>query len=191
MDMKDARIQKAFDWLGKENGENFLLPDEHCPTRDVFQGRLEKMNILLKNAHELNDIASLIVVIVGEIGNNAFDHNLGNWRDEVGVYFSYDITARCIVIADRGLGVQTTLKRVRPEIQNDCEALTIAFKEIVTSRAPEKRGNGLKLVEKMVLAQNMKLDVYSGAGHYGIEHGETMCSGEEKVYNGVIAVLKF
>ncbi|MEK7648618.1 MAG: hypothetical protein AAB400_01735 [Patescibacteria group bacterium] len=191
MDMKDARIQKAFDWLSKENGENFLSSNEHCSTRDVFQARLEKMNIFLKNEHELNNVASIIVVIIGEIGNNAFDHNLGNWRDEAGVYYSYDMTARCIVVADRGLGVWTTLKRVRPEIHDDCDALTIAFKEIVTSRAPEKRGNGLKLVEKMVLAQNMKLDIYSGAGHYTIEHGQTTCSGEEEIYNGVIAVLKF
>jgi len=29
MNMKNARIQKAFDWLGKENGENFLLLDKH------------------------------------------------------------------------------------------------------------------------------------------------------------------
>lgn len=35
MGIRDFRIQKAFDWLAKENGENFLAPDEHCPTRDV------------------------------------------------------------------------------------------------------------------------------------------------------------
>lgn len=191
MDIRDSRIQKAFDWLTRDNGENFLAPDEHCPTRDVFQGRLEKMNIFLKNDHTLNEVASLVVVIVGEIGNNAFDHNLGNWRDEAGVYYVHDIASRYAVIADRGLGVHTTLKRVRPEIQNDCEALMIAFKEIVTSRAPEKRGNGLKLVEKMVLAQDMQLDIYSGAGHYMISGGQTTCASEEKVYNGVIAVLKF
>lgn len=87
MDIRASRIQKAFDWLAKENGENFLMPDEYCPTRDVFQVRLEKMNIFLKNDYTLNDIASLVVVIIGEIGNNAFDHNLGNWRDEAGRLF--------------------------------------------------------------------------------------------------------
>lgn len=181
MDMKDPQIQKAFDWLTKENGIGFLIAEELCVTRDIFQGRLEKMNIFLKNEDTLADVASLVAVIAGEIGNNSFDHNLGSWRDEMGVYYYYNIPARCVVIADRGLGVQATLKRVRSEIQNDCEALMIAFKEIVTSRAPEKRGNGLKLVEKIVLAQNMKLDFYSGAGHYSIEQGQITCSGGEKV----------
>ena len=191
MDILNPKIQKAFDWLAKENGENFLFSEEHCPTRDIFQGRLEKMNILLKSKSELSEVTPFIVVIVGEIGNNAFDHNLGNWRDEMGVYYYYDSAERYVVIADRGLGLQTTLKRVRPEIHDDCTALTIAFKEVITSRAPEKRGNGLKLVEKMVLAQNMKLDVYSGSGHYAIAHGETKCLSEKITHNGVIAVLEF
>ncbi len=187
----NPHIQKAFDWLVQENGAGLLTSEELCVTRDVFQARLEKMNIFLKNEQRLDAIASLVAVIVGEIGNNAFDHNLGNWRDEAGLYFTYDISSRLVVLADRGLGIQTTLKRVRPEIQNDCEALMIALKEVVTSRAPEKRGNGLKLVEKLVLAQNMELDIYSGAGHYTIKQGQTACSGEERIYQGVVAVLKF
>lgn len=191
MNIQNPKIQKAFDWLALENGENFLHPDEHCSTRDVFQGRLEKMNTVLRDKNEFHEIASLIVVIVGEIGNNAFDHNLGNWRDAAGIYYIHDIAQRFVIIADRGLGIRTTLKRVRPDIQNDCQALTMAFKEIVTSRAPEKRGNGLKLVEKMVLALGMKLEVYSGYGCYRIEDGQTGCSPEEKIYNGVIAVLNF
>jgi hypothetical protein len=191
MNMSDPHIQKAFDWLSKENGENFLAPDEHCPTRDVFQARLEKMNIVIKSKSGLIDSASLIVIIAGEIGNNAFDHNLGNWRDVSGVYYTYDVSERYIVIADRGLGIQTTLRRVRPELHDDCSALTVAFKEIVTSRAPEKRGNGLKLVEKVVRAQNMQLDFYSGFGHYRVEAGEAACSVEEKERSGVLAVLTF
>lgn len=191
MNEPNLHIQKAFDWLLKENGIGFLTSEELCPTRDVFQARLDKLNILLKPEQQLNAIASLVVAIVGEIGNNAFDHNLGNWRDEAGLYFYYDISSRLVVLADRGLGIQTTLKRVRPEIQNDCEALMVALKEVVTSRAPEKRGNGLKLVEKLVLAQNMELDMYSGAGHYTIKQGLTACSGEERSYQGVVAALKF
>ncbi len=191
MEEMNPQIKKAFNWLALDNGEGFLSSEEHCPTRDVFEARLEKMNIVLKRAPELGEVSFLLVAIAGEIGNNVFDHNLGNWRDEVGMYFYYDVVSRCVVIADRGLGVMSTLKRVRPEIKNDCEALKVAFKEIVTSRAPEKRGNGLKLVEKLVLAQNMKLDLYSGAGHYGIEHGRAVCDIETEVYSGVIVVLKF
>lgn len=191
MNELNLHIKKAFDWLDMDNGVGFLLPEELCATRDVFQARLEKMNIFLKRDEEFCAIAPIIGIIVGEIGNNAFDHNLGNWRDVAGLYFYYDILSRSVVLADRGLGVQVTLKRVRPEIHSDCEALMIALKEVVTSRAPEKRGNGLKLVEKMVLAQNMELDLYSGTGHYAIRQGMTACSQAENAYQGVIAVLKF
>ena len=176
--------------IGSPSGIGFAS-EELCPTRDVFQARLEKMNIFLKREPQLVEIFSLIGAIVGEIGNNAFDHNLGSWRDEAGLYFYYDISSRLVALADRGLGIRTTLKRVRPEIQNDCEALMIALKEVVTSRAPEKRGNGLKLVEKLVLTQNMQLDMYSGFGHYTIKEGVTACSEEERTHEGVIAVLKF
>ena len=191
MNKPNPHIQKAFDWLGLDDGVGFLTSSELCATRDVFQARLEKMNIFLKHEQQLDGIFSFVVAIAGEIGNNAFDHNLGSWRDEAGLYFYYDISSKLVVLADRGLGVQTTLKRVRPEIQNDCEALMIALKEVVTSRAPEKRGNGLKLVEKLVLAENMELDMYSGAGHYTIKQGLTTCSGEERAYHGVVAGLKF
>jgi len=54
-------------------------PDQkyYCKTRDVFQARLETFQSeLLKDKN--NTYASLISAIAGEIGNNSFDHNLGN-----------------------------------------------------------------------------------------------------------------
>jgi len=50
----------------------------------------------------LEQLSSLIVAITGEIGNNSFDHNLGKWPDEPGVFFGYDIAKGTVVLADRG-----------------------------------------------------------------------------------------
>ena len=53
-------------------------------------------------------------------------------------------------MADRGLGILSTLKRVRPDLISDSRALEVAFTEIISGRAPESRGNGLKFVRKIV-----------------------------------------
>jgi len=54
---------------------------------------------------------------------------------------------RKVVLADRGQGVLTTLKRVRRELTNSSEAIRVAFTETISGRYPETRGNGLKFEE--------------------------------------------
>ena len=56
---------------------------------------------------------------------------------------------RYIVLADRGLGILETLKQVRPTLKTHIEAVNVAFTEILSGRAPEKRGNGLKFVREV------------------------------------------
>ncbi len=51
-----------------------------------------------------------------------------------------------IIIADRGRGIMETLKKVKPGLANDMDALTVVFTERISGRAPEARGNGLKFV---------------------------------------------
>lgn len=191
MELIDPKIKKAFDWLGKENGENFLTPDEHCPTRDVLQSRADKMVIQCAQISSIGDDAYLLGLIVGEIGNNTFDHNLGNWRDERGAYFVYDTQQRIVVIADRGQGVLATLRQVRSSIADDCEALTVAFTETLSGRAPEKRGNGLKLVAKIVSEKGWQLDYRSGRGIYTIDAHTSICKIDNQTQKGVIAILSF
>lgn len=189
MNLKDPRIQKAFDWLIKENGETFLLPDEHCQTRDVFQGRLAHMSIEMGQDTSLQDTYSLLTAIVGELGNNAFDHNLGNWKDAMGVYFVYDIEKRFVVVADRGQGVLATLKRVRSELQTENAAIKLAFTEIISGRAPEQRGNGLKFVEAVVRDHGLKVYFYSNDGAYIVNNG--LREGDTQPLHGVLAILFF
>jgi hypothetical protein len=108
------------------------------------------MQDFLAGAKDLAPIFPLIVAVAGEIGNNSFDHNLGNWPDTPGIFFAYDIHKKSVVLADRGLGILTTLKRVKPDLNTDERALEVAFTEIVSGRSPESRGNGLKFVRKIV-----------------------------------------
>lgn len=137
----------AKEWVLK-NTE--ILPQFYCANSADFQTNLSSMQNLLSNKKELAPIFPLVVAVAGEIGNNSFDHNLGNWPDTPGVFFGYDIHKRTVILADRGHGILVTLKRVRPELNTDKEALRVAFTEIVSGRAPENRGNGLKFVRKVV-----------------------------------------
>jgi len=142
------------------------IPQEYyCERQDRFTSRLEKMAIqLLHDGAVGRDMASLLTAVSGEIGDNSFMHNVGNWPDAQGIFFAYDIGKRIIVLADRGQGVRATLLRVRPQIATDTEALRIAFTEIVSGRAPEKRGNGLKVVRRIVERGDIALLFRSGVG---------------------------
>lgn len=134
-----------------------MPPEFYCSNSAVFQTKLTEMQNLLMNVAELNQIFPLIGAVTGEIGNNSFDHNLGNWPDTPGIFFAYDIHKRVVVLADRGLGIFATLKRVKPELRTDKEALKVAFTEILSGRAPESRGNGLKFVRKIVAENPISL----------------------------------
>lgn len=133
----------------------------YCQTRDVFQGRLEQFQSKLGRIAPLK-IVSLVTAAAGEIGNNSFDHNLGNWPDIPGIIFSYNIQNKIVVLADRGQGILATLKRVRPELISANEALKVAFTETVSGRFPESRGNGLKFVRSIIIDSPFTLYFQTG-----------------------------
>ncbi|MFA6566534.1 MAG: hypothetical protein WCT48_07365 [Candidatus Paceibacterota bacterium] len=118
----------------------------------------------MKTENVSQDLASLITLIVGEIGDNSFAHNIGNWPDVTGIFYAYDFTKKIIVLADRGRGVKATLQQVRPNIATDMEALTVAFTEVISGRNPEKRGNGLKVVRRVLESNEISLVFRSGVG---------------------------
>ena len=134
----------------------------YCQTSSIFQARLIKMEKELMTKPGFEKLYSLIVLLAGEIGDNSFAHNLGKWPDISGIFFGYDLQKRIIVLADRGLGVLETLRRVRPDLDNHVKALEVAFTEFISGRFPEKRGNGLKLVREVVATQPINLLFLSG-----------------------------
>jgi len=168
-------------------------PEFYCPTTTEFKGRLSKLQFALEKLEEYKDTYSLVVAITGEIGNNSYDHNLGNWPDIQGAFFAFDIDKKQIALADRGLGVFRTLKRIKPEIANDKTALNIAFTEIISGRAPESRGNGLKFVRRVVLDNRFKLEFFSGNASAIIDgiNDTTKFNDSETCYSGCVALINF
>ncbi len=151
----------ALDWASKQ--DVLELPSQYyCENSSVFKARLIRMQNALLQVPDLSALAPLISAITGEIGSNSFDHNIGNWPDMLGIFFGYDLQKKQIVLADRGLGVLTTLKRVRPKLVNASEALVTAFTEFISGRPTEGRGNGLKFVKKVIAENPISLEFESG-----------------------------
>jgi len=183
-------MQTAFNWASADNPP--IVSEENlCPTRDVFQTRLDHQLINFKRELKNDNLAYLLLAMTGEIGNNSFDHNLGNWRDIMGVLFLIDWDKRELILADRGQGVMATIKHVRPEITTDAEALQIAFTEIISGRAPEQRGNGLKFVKKIMEENNLHLQFYSGNAVCEIEKNKMQIKPSDINIFGTLAIITF
>ncbi len=155
-------------WAGSAQVPD-ISPDYYCETRDVFKVRLDKMAILLDKENSTKDLASLIIAVAGEIGNNSFDHNIGNWPDVPGIFFAHDLNKRIMVLADRGVGIRATINKVRADANNDMTALKLAFMEKISGRWPEQRGNGLKFVRGVALEHSIKIFLQSGIAVTEIE----------------------
>jgi len=185
-------IQRAEEWalsrIPKEPPENFF-----CQNSAIFQARLSKMESDLSKIKDLEDSFPLLVAVAGEIGGNSFDHNIGSWPDIMGAFFAYDTNRRLIVLADRGQGILTTLKRTKPSLKTHAEALETAFTEIISGRAPESRGNGLKFVKKVISGNSFALDFQTGNAKLEIgPFGSAASISKRKDFiQGCLAIIRF
>ncbi|OGR87031.1 MAG: hypothetical protein A3J74_03085 [Elusimicrobia bacterium RIFCSPHIGHO2_02_FULL_57_9] len=137
-----------------------------CQTRDVFTARLGRLSLFTRMGLKEDELP-LIISMTGEIGNNCFDHNLGNWRDVPGCWFEAQASGGrlWICVADRGQGVFRSLTRADPTIPDEQAALVAAFERTLSGRTPENRGNGLKFVRNIIVASvGRGLACRSGAG---------------------------
>jgi len=179
-------------WIADDSGFE-PLHDFYCPDSSVFQARLSKMQNELGRVKKLNLIYPLISAIAGEIGNNSFDHNLGNWPDIPGTIFTYNLNKKIVVLADRGQGILATLKKVDKSLVNHQDALYVAFTKIISGRAPESRGNGLKFVKDVVM--NNKIGLFFQTGNAYLETKKQNSVFEIKKSNvsfrGCLALIKF
>lgn len=152
----------AIGWLWATRAQAPVVSDDYyCERSDRFTSRVAKLGAILATDPQANTLASLLTLIVGEIGDNSFAHNVG-WPDTPGVFFAYNLEKRMIVLADRGQGVLATLRRVRPALTDHRAALKVAFTEIISGREPEKRGNGLKVVRRVTQENPIALFYQSG-----------------------------
>lgn len=192
-DLENYLILKSIDyakvWLKSKHP---ILPKDifYCRDSSIFQGKLYKLNNDLKSLSIKTDIP-LLTASVGEIGDNSFSHNIGNWPDISGLFFVYNLENRFIVLADRGRGILNTLRKIRPNLKNDEEALKIAFTEIVSGRAPESRGNGLKFVKANVEKFKWNLYFQSKSGEIQIESKKFLIKKAKEPISGCLAILRF
>lgn len=165
----------------------------YCETNDFFSARLQSFSIQLERIMELKKIFPLIIAIIGEIGNNSYNHNIGNWPDVPGIFFAYDLNQRQIVLADRGQGILKTLGRVIQTLRTDEEALKIAFTKYISGRAPEDRGNGLKFVRDVVFANPFHLQFYTGNAELELNQNiaELNIKTTNLQFHGCIAVINY
>lgn len=169
------------------------ISDFYCPDISVFQARLMKLEAELAKVLRLEKIFPLISAITGEIGNNSFDHNLGNWPDVRGVFFVWDAQKGKVALADRGQGIFATLRRVRPELKSHQDALWLAFTKMVSGRAPEYRGNGLKFVRNVVTANKIGLVFETGDARLEIKKRSSDINVQKSAVNfrGCLALISF
>ena len=151
------------------------------------------MQDLLAQITELGHVFPLILAIVGEIGNNSFDHNLVHWPDVPVILFAYDLQKRDIILADRWLGILTTLRRVRPTLRTDQEALQVAFTEILSGRSPESRGNGLKFVRQVISENPLGLIFRTGDAELALakESSKLNIMPSPEPFRGCLAFINF
>jgi hypothetical protein len=182
----------SYRWITSLPDNADVKSESYCQTRDVYQARFDRMvKELFRNTKLKQENAYIITAVAGEIGNNAFDHNIGNWPDIPGIFFGYDIsddTLR-ITIADRGQGILKTLGKVKPELKTDSEALRVAFTERISGRAPESRGNGLKFVRESIESKKMHLSFISGRAKAELNEKMLIEDTDENV-RGCLAIIK-
>lgn len=134
---------------------DFSNTDFWSPNKDIFDARLQTFN--------LRSQEWLFGAVIGEVGFNTFDHNFifpNNVKK--GLYCNFEIDEKSVLLVDFGRGIKNSLMRVLPDIKNDMEALQIAFTEIISGRAPEQRGNGLKFVLNSVVNNSWEMFYKSG-----------------------------
>lgn len=182
----------ARNWVVNDLGVE-PFSDFYCPNIFVFQARLTRLENELSKLERISKIFPLISAITGEIGNNSFDHNLGNWPDVLGIFFAWDLNKRKIVLADRGQGILATLKKVKPELTNHQDALRTAFTEMISGRAPEYRGNGLKFVRDVVTANEISLFFQTGNAQLKIQKGDSDINTQKSSVKiqGCLVLIKF
>ena len=161
-----------------ESGEYF------SKTRDVFTARVQ--------SYVLETEKYLEAAIIGEIGNNSFDHNfafISNYPR--GVYCNVSYMQNYIVLADYGKGVKESLLPVAPFLRSDVEAVETAFTKRISGRFPEQRGNGLKFVSQTIQQNKWHLYFQSGSGSCSIDASGIVFLERPFSLTGCLAVLDF
>lgn len=181
MVITDEIVLNIIENIEKDSHEKNM--DYFCVSRDIFQARVDTFVNRTKKY--------LQAAIIGEIGNNTFDHNWDFDKEHVrGTYFNSNSINEIIVLADFGRGVRKSLSLVK-KLDSDVEALKAAFTEEISGRAPEQRGNGLKFVAENMIKNKWSLYFQSGNACCVIENGDISFMESKISVIGCLAILSF
>jgi hypothetical protein len=177
--------QKAIDTVILDYQNRFEQSKEYfSATRDVFAARVQ--SFVLESRKDLQG------AIIGEIGNNTFDHNFMfapnyPW----GVYCNFSYKQKYVVLADYGRGIRQSLLSVLPSLASDLEAIEAAFIKRISGRSPEQRGNGLKFVTESIKKNNWHLYFQSGMGSCVINSAGVLFKTIKTPLAGCLAIINF
>lgn len=143
--------------------------------RDQFEASLLSVIGFLQDRGFEEDDVYRLTAIVGELGNNTFDHNLGKWPNGfIGCFLALRVQRHEklleIVVVDLGVGFYESLKAHEPTPTSEQEAIIMGLNG-VTGRVGEKRGNGLRTIRAwMKQYYRGKLRIQSGNGVVEVEN---------------------
>lgn len=160
-------LEECFEWVSAPKAGVLAGGEFLNETRDMLTARLPRLRRFTSEGLDATKVLPLVIACAGELGNNAFDHNLGNWRDVPGCWLQAQTVGKqlWLCVADRGQGVLRSLSRTLPQLADDQAALEAAFELQISGRASEKRGNGLKFVRATIEADPRRgLGASSGKG---------------------------
>lgn len=163
----------------------------HCSFRDEFSAKLEsKIRMTFRNFGLKDSQEQKLTALVGELGNNVFDHNAGSWPTNiVGAIIAIQNYPKDkkieIVVADPGVGFLKSLKLAKPDLNSELEAIKLGLTG-VTGRVGEKRGNGLITIQDWTINQFSGIvHIHSGNGLVTIDkNGE-----KEKEVDRILGTL--
>lgn len=142
----------------------------HCDFRDEFEAHLlSKIRMMFRDFGLNTDDEYRATTLLGELGNNVFDHNVGSWsmnfKGAIIISQNYPESKKIeVVVADSGVGFKESLKLRDPNIKNDIEAIKLGLSGI-TGRVGEDRGNGLKLIQDWTINKFSGIvKIHSGKG---------------------------
>lgn len=182
MNMIDSKVIKsAKEHITKSSQEKDS--DFFCSSRDIFQARLDSF---IQNSNKYLESA-----LIGEIGNNTFDHNWQYAENQMrGAYLNLTFMNRYVVLADYGRGIRESLSSVI-KLANDVQAVQTGFTKMISDRAPEQRGNDLKFVAETAISKLWSLYYQTGNGNCIINDGKIDFLQAEDFFTGCLAIFDF
>mgnify|MGYP001579768511 CR=1 FL=1 len=137
------------------------------------------------------DKAQIATAIIGELGNNVFDHNLGSWPLNIGgaIILGQNFPNKKkvkMIVSDPGIGFKNSLKHKKPK--NEIEAIKLGLKGI-SGWVGVKRGNGLKIIQEWTINRfSGILKIQSGDGLVILEAKEIKSRVEKKITGTIIEI---